>query len=81
MEYKFCQINPETATKEELEKEIARLKLQYDNYNNLQYALKIFLNSCYGAFGNKYYICNNTNQNLKPDQVQEKEAESEKLIE
>ena len=24
---------------------------------------------------NKYYICNNTNQNLSPEQVQEKEAE------
>lgn len=40
-------------TKEQLDKEIKRLNLE-------QNALKILINSFYGAFGNKYFYFHNT---------------------
>jgi DNA polymerase elongation subunit (family B) len=60
-ELKYCKINPETATYEEIKLEIARLtKLQHDLFNEEQ-GIKIFINSVYGAFGNQHFLCYNIN--------------------
>lgn len=54
--YKHIEIDPETCTKEELEKEIARLKDKSDFYDSKQLAQKLFLNSCYGAVANNWFF-------------------------
>ena len=58
---KYCQIDLETATYEEIKLEISRLtKLQLDLFNEEQ-GIKIFINSVYGAFGNQHFLCYNIN--------------------
>jgi len=58
---KYCQIDPDKATYEEIKLEIARLtKLQHDLFNEEQ-GIKIFINSVYGAFGNQHFLCYNIN--------------------
>jgi len=59
MKFNYCKINPDTATKKELEKEINRLNHLMHDYDNTQMALKIFINSAYGAIGNQYFQCYN----------------------
>lgn len=61
MAYKFSKIqNPETCPIEELEAEVDRLKDLYEYYEGKQLALKIFLNSVYGACASQYFIGHNT---------------------
>jgi DNA polymerase elongation subunit (family B) len=55
MELVWCQIDPQTATKEELNTEILRLTDLRDIYMNKEQALKIYLNSCYGACGSPWF--------------------------
>lgn len=57
MEFKFCEIDVEKSSTDELIKEIDRLKNLHGSYNNEQQALKIFLNSTYGAMANEYFNC------------------------
>lgn len=58
--YKFCQIDPNNCTVEELEEEVERLKNLGDFYETKQLALKKFINSVYGATASKYFIAHNT---------------------
>lgn len=58
--YKFCQIDPNNCTVEELEEEVERLKKLGDFYETKQLALKKFINSVYGATASKYFIAHNT---------------------
>lgn len=59
-EYKFCKVDPEKCSIEELEKEVERLKNLGDFYETKQLALKKFINSVYGATASKYFIAHNT---------------------
>lgn len=58
--YKFCQIDPNNCTIEELEEEVERLKNLGDFYETKQLALKKFINSVYGATASRYFIAHNT---------------------
>ena len=57
---KYSNIDPEKSSKDEIIEEIKRLNKIKDDNENLQMALKIFINSAYGAIGNQYFQCYNT---------------------
>ncbi len=57
--YQFISIDPLSASKEEIQKEIKRLESQVDIYKNKDIAFKLILNSTYGAIGNNFFICFN----------------------
>ena len=57
MDLKYCKVDPDNVTKEELEKKIQRLEHQMWDKYNIQLAIKILLNSAYGVIGNQYFIC------------------------
>lgn len=59
MEFKYANIDTENINPKQIEKEIERLTLLMHDYNNTQQALKIFINSIYGATGNSHFICYN----------------------
>lgn len=48
-----CESEAETATTKE---EVARLKAEASKYKSLQMALKVCLNSAYGAMGSNYFV-------------------------
>jgi DNA polymerase elongation subunit (family B) len=50
----------ETLSVEEIKAEIIRLKKMSDNYKNEEQGVKLTLNSIYGALGNQYFACFNT---------------------
>lgn len=60
MELKWSTLNTETATKAEIQAEIERLKLLRDLYMNAEQAIKIFINSVYGACGSPWFAFFNT---------------------
>lgn len=60
MKLKYCNIDPNNSSIDEIKQEIIRLKKIKDDNENLQMALKIFINSAYGAIGNQYFQCYNT---------------------
>jgi DNA polymerase elongation subunit (family B) len=60
MEQKWAQIDLQTCTKEELKAEIERLKSLRDLYMNAEQAIKIFINSVYGACGSPWFAFFNT---------------------
>lgn len=60
MELKWTNINLNTATKEEIEHEIIRLKDEMNLYMNAEQAVKIFINSVYGATGSPWFLFFNT---------------------
>lgn len=61
MDKKFSKIdNPQTCSIEELSNEVSRLKDLTEYYEGKQLALKIFLNSVYGACASPYFIGHNT---------------------
>ena len=53
---KYCKINPETASKEEIAAEINRLTLLMNLKKNEEQAIKIFINSVYGATASPYFV-------------------------
>lgn len=55
MEKKWTQIDLSTASKEEVKVEIERLKALRDLYMNAEQAIKIFINSVYGACGSPWF--------------------------
>ena len=59
-DYKYSQIsNPGACSIEDLEKEVVRLKDKVDQYESQQLALKLFLNSTYGACASPYFYAHN----------------------
>ena len=59
LDFQYCQIDPYKATKEEILNEIDRLNNLHDEYYNLEQALKIFLNSTYGALASPFFYAFN----------------------
>ena len=57
---KWCKLDLSTASKDELAKEIERLTGLRDFYENEQMAVKIFINSIYGACGSPFFAFYNT---------------------
>jgi DNA polymerase elongation subunit (family B) len=55
MELTWTSIDPETATKAELQAEILRMESLRDLYMNAEQAIKIFINSVYGACGSPWF--------------------------
>ena len=60
METKWTNIDVNSASKEEVLAEIERLKSLRDLYMNAEQAVKIFINSVYGACGSPYFAFFNT---------------------
>ena len=60
MELKWTKIDTQQCSKDELKKEIERLKSLRDLYMNAEQAIKIFINSVYGACGSPYFAFFNT---------------------
>jgi DNA polymerase elongation subunit (family B) len=60
MELKWTTIDLQQCTKEELASEIERLKSLRDLYMNAEQAIKIFINSVYGACGSPWFAFFNT---------------------
>lgn len=61
MKLELTKINPETASIEEIENEIKRLESIKSEYNGMQMAIKIFINSVYGATASVYFDGYNVN--------------------
>jgi len=61
MEFKLAQIDPQLCSLEDLEKEIDRLKSLKEEYYGKEQAVKVFLNSIYGACASPYFIGFNVN--------------------
>jgi hypothetical protein len=55
MEFKLTKIDPYNSSLEDLEKEIERLKNLTEEYNGYQNAIKIFINSIYGACASPHF--------------------------
>lgn len=55
MNFKYVKL-PENPTEEEIKEEISRLTDMAQQLNNLQMAVKIFLNSMYGATASPYFV-------------------------
>lgn len=55
MEFKYMSIDPKTATKAELKKEFERLDQMRAGYEGEEQAVKIFINSIYGASASPYF--------------------------
>lgn len=60
METKWTKIDVKNSSKEDLKKEIERLKSLRDLYMNAEQGVKIFINSVYGACGSPYFAFFNT---------------------
>jgi DNA polymerase elongation subunit (family B) len=59
MNFEYATIDPEVATPDEIKKEIERLKQLSNEWKNEEQAIKILINSMYGALGNKWLVCFN----------------------
>ncbi len=53
---KYCKIDPTTASHEEIRSEISRLTLLMNEKYNEEQAIKIFINSVYGATASPYFV-------------------------
>jgi len=53
---KYCKIDPRNASKEEIAAEINRLTLLMNLKKNEEQAIKIFINSVYGATASPYFV-------------------------
>ncbi len=54
MSHEYIQIDVETASSDEIRKEIERLKQLSNAWKNEEQAVKILLNSVYGGLANKW---------------------------
>lgn len=52
----FSNIDPYNCSTEELEKEIQRLNKVKEEYHNSEQAIKVFINSCYGAMASPFFV-------------------------
>lgn len=57
----FVQVDPKTCSIEDLKKEVARLYDLTEFYESKQLAIKLFLNSVYGATANRFFVGYNIN--------------------
>lgn len=57
--FKYTNIDPSTATVEEIRAEIDRMKQLSNEWKNEEQAIKLTINSIYGALGNKWLVCFN----------------------
>jgi len=55
MDYELCKLDIENSSVDDLKKEIERLESIKSEHNNLQLAIKIFINSVYGATAAVYF--------------------------
>jgi DNA polymerase elongation subunit (family B) len=53
---KYCKIDPTTASREEIIAEINRLTTLMNLKKNEEQAIKIFINSVYGATASPYFV-------------------------
>jgi hypothetical protein len=53
---KYCAIDPTNATQEEIKAEISRLTVLMNQKKNEEQAIKIFINSVYGATASPYFV-------------------------
>jgi hypothetical protein len=53
---KHCRIDPSTASREEILAEISRLEVLMNMKSNEEQAIKIFINSIYGATASPYFV-------------------------
>jgi hypothetical protein len=53
---KYCRIDPKTASREEILAEINRLEIIMNLKKNEEQAIKIFINSVYGATASPYFV-------------------------
>jgi len=60
MELVYTKIDPKTATKEEIQNEINRLQQLANDKKNEEQAIKIFINSIYGALASIWFVGYNT---------------------
>lgn len=58
-DFKYTSIDLNTATREEIELEIKRMKALSNTWKNEEQAVKLTINSIYGAMGNKWLVCFN----------------------
>jgi DNA polymerase elongation subunit (family B) len=56
MELVYAKIDPTTASKEEIQTEISRLQQRQNDCGNEEQAIKIFINSIYGATASPYFV-------------------------
>lgn len=56
MQFKHTQIDPKTASREEIKAEIERLTHQAKTYGNIEQSVKVFINSVYGALASQFFI-------------------------
>ena len=54
--FKYCKIDPNNVTKEDLASEINRLTTLMNQKKNEEQAIKIFINSIYGATASPYFV-------------------------
>jgi DNA polymerase elongation subunit (family B) len=59
MKFEYTKIDLTTATREEIISEIARMKYLSNEWKNEEQAIKLTINSIYGAMGNKWLVCFN----------------------
>lgn len=59
MPLKYTTIDPKTASHEEIRAEIERMKSLSNEWKNEEQAVKLAINSIYGALGNKWLACFN----------------------
>lgn len=57
--FAYTTIDPSTATVEEIKAEIERMKQLSNEWKNEEQAIKLTINSIYGALGNKWLVCFN----------------------
>jgi len=53
---KYTKINPDTASRDEIRAEIQRLTTLMNIKKNEEQAIKIFINSCYGATASAFFV-------------------------
>lgn len=56
MEFKHCKIDPKNSSREEILAEISRLSGLMNEKGNEEQAIKIFINSIYGATASPYFV-------------------------
>ena len=59
IDLEYCKIDPSKSSPDKTKKEIERLELMANEWKNEEMAIKLMINSIYGALGNKWFVCFN----------------------